>query len=276
MARIGMLKPRLSTVDTRTVRPMAKVADPYYGTAEHKAWAGDVKQRAGGVCQDPEHKGERLVCKGIADHIEERRDRPDLQLDPGNGMYRCWSCHARKTYMARQARMERGDDVPAANHPEWLLPSVVPLTIVCGPPASGKTTWARQQLAGRGLLIDLDEIMAKLSGLALYEAGREWLNPAVRQRNALLGALSKQPKFPRAGLIVSEPTAERREWWARKLRPTRIVVIETPEAICMQRLEGDPRRDRRRAEVTEAVKAWWRSYTRRPGDVIVGPPEAWR
>lgn len=105
MARIGMLKPRLATIDTRRVKPLPKETDPYYGSAEHKRWAEGVKQRAGGVCQDPEHEGPRLVCKGIADHILERRDRPDLQLDPGNGMYRCWPCHQRKTFAERAKRM---------------------------------------------------------------------------------------------------------------------------------------------------------------------------
>ena len=105
MAKLTMLRPRVATADTRRVKPPPKQTDPYYGTAEHKAWAGDVKQRAGGVCQDPEHEGPRLVCKGVADHIKERRDRPDLQLDPKNGIYRCWPCHTRKTYAERAKRM---------------------------------------------------------------------------------------------------------------------------------------------------------------------------
>lgn len=104
-----MMPSRVATIDTSIAQPPAKVREDYYGTPAHKAWATAVKDRAGGKCQDPAHKGPRLVCKGVADHVLERRDRPDLQLDPGNGLYRCWSCHTRKTVAerARRSRSER-------------------------------------------------------------------------------------------------------------------------------------------------------------------------
>src|SRR5689334_20358824 len=105
MQRIPTIRPRIPTADTRRTNPLPKQTDLYYGGAEHKRWAEDVKQRAGGVCQDPKHEGPRLVCNGVADHIKERRDRPDLQLDPTNGLYRCWPCHTRKTYAERAKRM---------------------------------------------------------------------------------------------------------------------------------------------------------------------------
>jgi hypothetical protein len=105
---ISMAKFRVPTADIRRVKPMPKQTDPYYGSVDHKRWVEGVKQRAGGICQDPQHEGPRLVCKGIADHIKERRDRPDLQLDPANGLYRCWPCHARKTNAERAMRMRAG------------------------------------------------------------------------------------------------------------------------------------------------------------------------
>lgn len=108
MARIAMLKPRVAMLDTALAPPPPKTTDPWYGTPEHKAWAAGVKERAGGRCQDPHHEGPRLVCKGVADHVKERRDRPDLQLDPANGLYRCWPCHTRKTHQQRALR-QRGE-----------------------------------------------------------------------------------------------------------------------------------------------------------------------
>lgn len=108
MARIAMLKPRVAMLDTSLAPPPPKTTDTWYGTPEHKAWAAAVKDRAGSKCQDQQHRGPRLVCKGVADHIQERRDRPDLQLDPANGLYRCWSCHTRKTN-AQRALRQRGE-----------------------------------------------------------------------------------------------------------------------------------------------------------------------
>ena len=102
-----MLQPRLATTDTPPEKPPPKQTDPYSGSAAHKQWAADVKQRAGGVCQDPQHEGPRLVCKvartttrsgatGVAcssiqgralsvlaaSHLEDLRERPTT-LRPG-------------------------------------------------------------------------------------------------------------------------------------------------------------------------------------------------
>ena len=106
MTRLTMLKPRVATLDTSLAPPPPKQTESYYGTPEHRAWADQVIRRANGRCQDPAHRGRhgRLV----ADHIVERRDDPSRQLDPTNGMARCWSCHTRKTVAERAAR-QRGE-----------------------------------------------------------------------------------------------------------------------------------------------------------------------
>lgn len=206
-----MVPQRVQAMDTRRVKPPApapKVADPFYSSAAWLELRDRVRREANGLCQRP---GCTNVGR-IVDHIRERQDG-GADLDRNNVELLCTSCHATKTFAAKRARTGAVDGLPAVNHPEWLLPCAIPLLIVCGPPAAGKTAWARKQLAANGLLLDLDQIMAELSGLPLYEAGREWLNPAVRRRNRLLAQLTaRRPTWPRAALIVSEPTAERREW----------------------------------------------------------------
>ena len=87
-------------------RKAKKAVDPYYLTPEHRAWATAVIQRAGGKCQDPtcralHYPGQRL----FADHIKERRDRPDLALDLRNGRAVCGSAHSRKTAAERARRL---------------------------------------------------------------------------------------------------------------------------------------------------------------------------
>lgn len=106
IAKLHMLGPRVPTMDTRRVKPPPKTVEPWYTTPEHKAWAAAVIARAGGRCQDPtcnarHYPGQRL----FADHIRERRDRPDLALDPTNGQALCGSAHTRKTNAERVKRM---------------------------------------------------------------------------------------------------------------------------------------------------------------------------
>jgi hypothetical protein len=48
--------------------------------------------------------------------------------------------------------------------PSDLKPSAIPLTIVCGPPGSGKSTYIREHAKQGDTIIDLDAIMGTLSG----------------------------------------------------------------------------------------------------------------
>jgi 5-methylcytosine-specific restriction protein A len=106
MAKLKMLGPRIPTADTRRVKPPPKTAEAWYLTPEHRAWAAEVIRRSGNRCQDQTCKarhwpGQRL----FADHIKERRDRPDLALDVTNGQALCGSAHTRKTIEERAKRM---------------------------------------------------------------------------------------------------------------------------------------------------------------------------
>lgn len=108
MARLATLSPRLGTLDTRTARPAPKVADAELLTPEHRAWAYEVKKRAGWKCQAPgcTAHGRRGGVRLYADHIVERRDG-GAPLDPANGQALCGRHHSEKTARARAARMAR-------------------------------------------------------------------------------------------------------------------------------------------------------------------------
>jgi 5-methylcytosine-specific restriction protein A len=158
-----------------------------------------------------------------------------------------------------------------ATHPEWLRPAIISLTIVCGPPGSGKTTWARRRALAGALILDLDEIKSEIFNAPPHVFDPELVGPALRVRNDRLDRLSRPSRIGQAFLIVSEPTAAGREWWDKKLRPTSIVVCETPEDECHRRIALDPSRAAVVAEHRRLVSLWWAAYTRRPGDRIAKP-----
>lgn len=107
----------------------------------------------------------------------------------------------------------------AATHPDWLRPSAIPLTIICGPPCSGKTTYVQQHAKPGDTVIDLDSIR-----VGMEPSYRHWSGPvdvdllkgSIRKRNAMLGSLSKAPAG-RAWFIVSAPSKAERDWWQSKL-----------------------------------------------------------
>ncbi|MGH6977841.1 MAG: HNH endonuclease [Brevundimonas sp.] len=215
------------------------------------------------LCRFCEEAG-RVEAATVVDHIISIEDRPDLRLDWSNLRPLCKVCHDRRT-----AR-DQAFGGRAARWPDWLRPSAVPLTIVCGPPASGKSTLVRERAQPSDLVLDIDAIAAELSGQGLHSWGRDWLAPALRERNELLGRLSRQScTWPAAWLIVSEPKAERRQWWWSTMRPTEIIVLETSVEVCMARTRADPERAQRRDVWDAAVIRWWSRYDRRTGDTVV-------
>jgi 5-methylcytosine-specific restriction protein A len=170
------------------------------------------------------------------------------------------------------AEREPKADPIAASHPEWLRPSTIPITVVCGPVASGKSTYVREHSRAGELMLDLDLIVARLNGTLEirhdWDRGR-WLFGVLRERNRLLGQISRPCRWPRAWLIVAEPAGDRRQWWADKLKPESVIVFETHADVCIARIKGDPERVARRSEQIDAIHSWWREYTRRPADVIM-------
>jgi adenylate kinase family enzyme len=143
-----------------------------------------------------------------------------------------------------------------AFYPEWLKPAQCELTIVFGPPGSGKTTYAIQHAGDEGIVIDVDMIRSQLSGLPIYASGGEWLTPAVRKRNSLLGALSKSISTQKVWFVTTGSGPMRRRWWEEKLSPKSCIVMDTPVDICMKRVREDPRRDGVRSAHLKAISEW--------------------
>jgi hypothetical protein len=110
MSRLRTLGPRVATLDTRKAKPLPKRTDPHYGTADHAAWAKQVKQRAGYRCEHVEGgtRCERSAARGdtmYADHIVELKDDRSRALDPTNGACKCAEHNVRKGIQARANRM---------------------------------------------------------------------------------------------------------------------------------------------------------------------------
>jgi len=211
------------------------------------------------------------------DHVLSVQERPDLRLEPSNFRSLCHAHHAQRTAREQgfaQSGPANSINAPlrGARHPEWMRPSIVPLTLVSGPPGAGKSTYVAERRGPRDMVLDLDEIIAKLSGFPIYTAPASWADAGLRWRNgrlSLLGYVSS--RWPAAWLVVSEPHANWRQWWVDKMG-ARVVVIETPIPTCIERVVAD---DRRPAHVatrhTELIDYWWRVYDRRADDLVMRP-----
>ena len=130
-------------------------------------------------------------------------------------------------------------------HPQGIFRSKIPLTIVCGPPCSGKTTYVEQNKSAGDQVIDLDLISVQLEPnfRPWKQTDFDLLRRAIRMRNLLLLRLSKL-ETGKAWFIVGAPTAAERDWWKLKLGggiallsvapdecKRRAIARGTPEAI---------------------------------------------
>lgn len=157
-----------------------------------------------------------------------------------------------------------------ASHPNWIAPSLIPVHLVCGPPAAGKTTFAQAHAELDDVIIDLDAIVAELRGEAItHNWDNAWLNPALVERNARLAALCRPSRWQRCWLIVGEPKPTARRWWRTTLGPGKTYVIATPLAVCLARITQDAHRSQVAQRQADAAALWWRTYRPAPGDTLV-------
>ena len=163
-------------------------------------------------------------------------------------------CHKRKSALEAKRRFTNTEIDGAALFPSWLKPSGRRLTIVFGPPASGKSTHIKANAKPGDVVIDLDVIRSELSGLPMYAAGPETLAPAMERRNRMLEALAHDG--PDAWFVVTGTGAER-TWWTTALQPASVVVMDTPQDECIRRINADPLREAVRDRQVAAVKRWF-------------------
>lgn len=202
-----------------------------------------------------------VVAANEVDHVIPHKGSDDpLFWDVNNHQALCKPCHQRKTQSESMGR--------APNRPS-LRPSAIPVTIVCGPPASGKTRYVEMHKQHGDIVIDLDAIKAQLTGLPWYHPHADArLNDAILERNKQLNALAHERTARHAWFITSAPSAAEREWWRRTLGATTL-VLETPSDVCMNRISQDSRRHQRDSEFRAAIRHWWNRYTRDPHDLCI-------
>lgn len=133
------------------------------------------------------------------------------------------------------------------------------VVLVCGPPASGKSTWVRQQTAPGDRVVDFDQLCRSLGSKARHDHPR----PVRQMAKALRRSIEdKALEYPgRTWVIRSLPRASDRASVAERLG-ARVVMLATPADEALERARKD-----NRPEWTEsAIRDWWQAYEPLPVD----------
>ena len=212
-------------------------------------------------CIECNHQA-RIVRANIVDHIKPHRGDWSTFWDKANLQCLCKSCHDRKTSKEDGGFGNRIIFKPKLNR------SICPLTVICGPSGSGKTTYVESHKEKNDIVIDLDEIKSRLSGLPWYEAGDEWLGLAIDERNKMLESLSTN-KYNHAWYIVTAPKQEDRAFWQQQLQPYQTIILLTHINICKDRIINDTKRKGKEQKYVNLAEKWWKDYTIGQNEVYI-------
>ena len=140
--------------------------------------------------------------------------------------------------------------------PHHLQPSAIPVTLVCGAPASGKSTLVASRKQPSDIEISLDQCKLRVGGRPWDTDRRIW-RLAMAVRDSMLRTLSSRSKG-RAWVIIGGPTKRERDAWRRALGAlcSEVVVLDTAAEICIERLRSDPARAHAMQELINGVQRW--------------------
>ncbi len=187
----------------------------------------------------------------IADHIVPREMGGSDERENYQGL--CVDCHN-----AKIAQEDGGNGRVRMNR----------VTLVCGPPASGKTTYVAQRMREGELVVDVDALGVALSGQPTYHRPGALLPYVLAARDAVIGRLAMSRSGLRAWVIAGVPNPKERQRLAVKLK-AQVIVLEVGVEECLRRIQHDERRSALVREWEVIVRDWWRAYRRQPGETVI-------
>lgn len=128
-----------------------------------------------------------------------------------------------------------------------------PVTLVCGPPCSGKSTYVAERMRPGDLVVDVDLLYQAIGVPGLHAEHELRLWPfAMAARDALLARLGEPNDLVRAWVISSAPRR------AERANPPGacVVVLAVPEEECVRRAEVD----NRPSVTAQWIREWWDAY----------------
>lgn len=226
-----------------------------------------ILDRDGHACRQCGDRGRLEV-----DHIKPVRTHPALAYDPANLQALCPACHTRKTRLecghperspeardwARMVGQLEAGQTDAFSIPYQLRPSAVPVELIAGPPAAGKSTYAKAKAGADDVIIDLNDCLHAASGEA-WTDDRDTLRTAFRARDKALRGLADR-RTGRALFIISAASLAERMAWKKALLRVSVTVIDTPASTCKARIRAERSRHHAVEKMCALVDDWWRAY----------------
>ena len=180
-----------------------------------------------------------------------------------------WGTDRLCKHLIAALRYEKDSVIMSADE-STVEPVQLEVTLVCGPPASGKSSYVRGHAKKGDLVWDLDEVIRTLTyGLEAHEIPVTTREIVRKVRATVMEEIAKAVRnkaneLEHAWIIWSLPKVKTRRAMAEKLNAN-VVVFECPVDMCIQ----DERPESFVARVRRDAMKWWEMYSRSNKDEIV-------
>jgi len=139
------------------------------------------------------------------------------------------------------------------------------LTLICGPPASGKTTYIKERTRPGDCILDIDKLYEALSGLEIYDKPDILLRTVFAAHNAAL--LQAIQQGITVWCITSGATKIKRDRACCGVRPQKVIILDLPVMECIKRVMHDPRRKDQLPLWEKIIRQWWQEYKKETNNV---------
>ena len=131
------------------------------------------------------------------------------------------------------------------------------ITVVYGPPASGKSTYVAENKSDNAFIYDFDKLMQVSSGLDPYERNENLLYAMVAFRTTFINLLNGDTPIDDAWLITSFP----KEDLTKQLEGLNVTyhLMNTSKETCKKRIDSDEER-KDKALWKQLIDDWFEQY----------------